>query len=83
MVVVAEEDRVNHGGTTSRKVNVVIIAHHRRQKSRRLSEYPNDAWASRELVTVIVYRDKGGPKTSKGRRSTGASSATSGWPQIA
>ena len=64
MVIVAEEDLVNHGGTTSRNgqashcrhccASQTTEAYGRQLQQRRLSEYSNDAWALRELV----LRDK-------------------------
>ena len=69
IVVVAEEDRANHGRTTLRNgwasrcrdccAQQTIEVDEQPLHGRHLSKYTNDVWASQELVSseIIMLRD--------------------------
>ena len=64
MVVVAEEDLVNHGMTTTKNGHASRCRHccasqmtevdEQSSQQVHLSKYPNDAWASRVLVSYLT-----------------------------
>ena len=76
MVVITEKDLVNHGRKTSRKREAIWCRHccasrmkevdGQSSQQMHLSEQPNDAWASRVFVSLLVIKGRGGLAGGKG-----------------